>query len=303
MFECAHGDVGGSGAARRRRDRRLRMHWRHEQLSLRMLRASVGHHSWQSRTSVGVQTDVVPVIESFPSSGLVGPQFSLTVGETSHVAHAVPLFRMARGHSVEQSLPAPGCAPQLGDDMGLQRGDAEFIEMLVMSSCFALRLPEPGGASRLNHVTCSSCPAFGGAPCLAGEALRGGDSDVRGVRPRMADHGAGVHSHVQQRAAVQGENVRMEQVFVQAFPAVQDDPMFEPETPEVQVGVPRLARVQQRTVGSGENWRPFKCCSNLLLNGVCQRGYNCTFAHSSFELHPRAPPTQHMMMEAFERGW
>ena len=50
----------------------------------------------------------------------------------------VPQVRMARGHSVEQSLPAPGCAPQLGDDMGLQRGDAEFIEMLVMSSCFAL---------------------------------------------------------------------------------------------------------------------------------------------------------------------
>ena len=33
------------------------MHWRHEHLSLRMLRASMGHHSWQSRTSVGVQTD------------------------------------------------------------------------------------------------------------------------------------------------------------------------------------------------------------------------------------------------------
>ena len=57
MFECAHGDVGGSGAARRRRDRRLRLHWRHEQLSLRMLRSSMGHHSWQSQTSVGVQTD------------------------------------------------------------------------------------------------------------------------------------------------------------------------------------------------------------------------------------------------------
>ena len=42
MFDCAH-DVGGSGAARRRRDGRLRMHWRHEQLSLRMLLASVGH--------------------------------------------------------------------------------------------------------------------------------------------------------------------------------------------------------------------------------------------------------------------
>ena len=45
------------GAARRRRDTLLRMHWRHEQLSLRMLRAFMGHHSWQSRTSVGIQTD------------------------------------------------------------------------------------------------------------------------------------------------------------------------------------------------------------------------------------------------------
>ena len=216
------------------------------------------------------------------------------------------LFRKFGWHVVilwSNRCPAPGCAPQLGDDMGLQRGDAEFIEMLVMSSCFALRLPEPGGASRLNHAIGSPCPAFGCAPRLAGEALRGGDSDVRGVRPRMADHGADVHSQVQQRAAVQGEDVRVEQVFVQAFPAVQDDPMFEPETPEVQVGVPRLARVQQHTVGSGESWRPFKCCSNLLLHGVCQRGYSCTFAHSSAELHPRAPPTQHMMMEAFERGW
>ena len=55
MFDCAH-DVGRSGAARSRRQRRLRMHWRHEQLSLRMLRASMGHYSWQSRMSVGIQT-------------------------------------------------------------------------------------------------------------------------------------------------------------------------------------------------------------------------------------------------------
>ena len=56
MFDCAQ-DVGGSGAARRRRDRLTSLHWRHEQLSLRMLRASMGHHSWQTRTSLGVQTD------------------------------------------------------------------------------------------------------------------------------------------------------------------------------------------------------------------------------------------------------
>ena len=44
------------GSARRRRERPLRAWWRHEQLSLRMQLVSVEHHSWQSKTSVGVQT-------------------------------------------------------------------------------------------------------------------------------------------------------------------------------------------------------------------------------------------------------
>ena len=35
----------GSGAAKRRRERRLRVHWRHEQLTLRMVLATVEHHS------------------------------------------------------------------------------------------------------------------------------------------------------------------------------------------------------------------------------------------------------------------
>ena len=34
-----------TGAARRRRERRLRMHWRHEQLTLRMVLATMEHHS------------------------------------------------------------------------------------------------------------------------------------------------------------------------------------------------------------------------------------------------------------------
>ena len=39
-----HGDHG-SGAAKRRRDRRLRMRWRHEQLTLQMALAAAIHHS------------------------------------------------------------------------------------------------------------------------------------------------------------------------------------------------------------------------------------------------------------------
>ena len=39
-----HGDHKG-GAVKRRRDRRLRMHWRHEQLTLQMALAAALHHS------------------------------------------------------------------------------------------------------------------------------------------------------------------------------------------------------------------------------------------------------------------
>ena len=36
---------GGTGSARRRRERRLRQHWRHEQLTLQMLLATYQHHA------------------------------------------------------------------------------------------------------------------------------------------------------------------------------------------------------------------------------------------------------------------
>ena len=60
--------LSSGGAASRRRERRLRNFWRHEQLSLKMMAASMSHHSWQSRESVGVQTDAVttPVDEYIP---------------------------------------------------------------------------------------------------------------------------------------------------------------------------------------------------------------------------------------------
>ena len=46
---------GGTGSARRRRERRLRMHWRHGKLSLRMALAAAMHHSAQPRAQEGVE--------------------------------------------------------------------------------------------------------------------------------------------------------------------------------------------------------------------------------------------------------
>ena len=51
---CADRNPGG--AAERRRGRRFRMFWRHEQLSLQMMRAALEHHSRQVKATVGVQT-------------------------------------------------------------------------------------------------------------------------------------------------------------------------------------------------------------------------------------------------------
>ena len=42
-----HGDHG-SGAAKRRRDRLLRVHWRHDQFTLQMVLAAVQHHSYSA---------------------------------------------------------------------------------------------------------------------------------------------------------------------------------------------------------------------------------------------------------------
>ena len=122
--------MAARGSAVRRRERRVRSWWRHEQASVRMAMITAGHHSYRKAAGieVGVQagTTLAPVTEyvapapavvcdvpatvieympsapvigylapapavSYPSSGLVDPQFSLTADETSHVAPAVTL--------------------------------------------------------------------------------------------------------------------------------------------------------------------------------------------------------------------
>ena len=52
--------LSSGGAALRRRERRLRIFWRHEQCSIKMALASAKHHSWQYGASVGVQIDAAP---------------------------------------------------------------------------------------------------------------------------------------------------------------------------------------------------------------------------------------------------
>ena len=99
------------GTARRRRDRRLRMHWRHEQLSLRMLLASVGHHSWQSRASVGVQTAPAPVAEHVAPAPMAKHTTPLPAAHAA-AAVVVPDPYTQHLHPTFLCLPRPTPRPQ-----------------------------------------------------------------------------------------------------------------------------------------------------------------------------------------------
>ena len=71
---------GGTGSARRRRERRLRQHWRHEQLTLQMLLATFQHHSaprgqMTARSGEGVRGEVFGQVPGAPPPQAAGAQF------------------------------------------------------------------------------------------------------------------------------------------------------------------------------------------------------------------------------------
>ena len=70
---CSVAERAMAGAAARRRLRYLRSMWRHEQLSVNMMPASISHHSWESRESVGVQTDAASTEFFAPAAATAAP--------------------------------------------------------------------------------------------------------------------------------------------------------------------------------------------------------------------------------------
>ena len=95
--DMVHGERVGGGAAKRRRRRRFRMFWRHEELSLQMMRAAMEHHSPQIKATVGVQTVAVPEFFQVSEEGSDGVQDREAVGMDVCV---VPLERVSEGSGV-----------------------------------------------------------------------------------------------------------------------------------------------------------------------------------------------------------
>ena len=114
---CADRNPGG--AAERRRGRRLRMFWRHEQLSLQMMRAALEHHSRQVKATVGVQTVVVPEFYAMSEDSDVGdagsrprclcePQGSLSVWQHRGSCEAsCPSLHVSVLHRIDEVDLAP----------------------------------------------------------------------------------------------------------------------------------------------------------------------------------------------------
>ena len=81
--------LSSGAAASRRRERRLRIFWRHEQCSIKMALASAKHHSWQYGASVGVQIDAAPT----PVDEYVAPAaapFAVTADITQLLEPPIP---------------------------------------------------------------------------------------------------------------------------------------------------------------------------------------------------------------------
>ena len=77
------------------------MHFRHEQLSLRMLYASMRHHSWRSQTSVGVQTD-----DDVPAATHAATATLTPVDAPVTTAYSVPIL-----HFSGDSVGIQSCVP------------------------------------------------------------------------------------------------------------------------------------------------------------------------------------------------
>ena len=106
------------GPAHRRRMRRLRSAWKHEQVSLRMLAATLGHHSWQSPAPA--ESAAPALVGEHAASSPEGENLAAVVSalraEVAHQADALidqHKAMLSRVESLEQ-LVAP-LTPEGGD--------------------------------------------------------------------------------------------------------------------------------------------------------------------------------------------
>ena len=122
----------GSGEAKRRRDHRLRMHWRHEQLTLQMALAAALHHS----------RDVGPVSYNAPRSQRTARQGSGGASSTTPQPELFSLYEEEPGGARPGSVTDP--APHV-------RVERHVVEHRIEACPFVqiLNAPVPQGGNQL----------------------------------------------------------------------------------------------------------------------------------------------------------
>ena len=148
-----HGDHG-SGAAKRRRDRRLRMHWLHEQLTLQMALAAALHHS----RDVGPVSYNAPRSQKMDRAGEWGREMNYTAKTRDPPTPQPELFSLYEEE--------PGCArPRSVTDHAPQdRVERHIVQHRIEACPFVqiLDTPVPQGGNQLAICTSlsrlSKCP-------------------------------------------------------------------------------------------------------------------------------------------------
>ena len=126
-----HGDHG-SGAVKRRRDRRLRMHWWHEQLTLQMALAAALHHS----RDVGVVTYNAPRSQKTTRAGEWGREQNYTAktGIPTPQPQLFSLYEEEPGGVRRSHVPILDVpVPQMGDQVVgvLRKFDVPSVEQVI----------------------------------------------------------------------------------------------------------------------------------------------------------------------------
>ena len=195
-------DVAGS--TRRRRERRLRAWWRHEQFAIRCAVACASHHSHMRVTSVATQTDDEVFAASFAATASPAVTYAATRASiATHVAPA-PVF--------EHVTPAP------------------VIENIALAVIFGAPSQQLLLVYITSNVTTDVNLDVTGLvnPQFSSTAAEGSAPQVVGSHPPFEEFTAPVYNQVNQEQIVAGETTPniveipevQEQVIVQEIPQV-----------------------------------------------------------------------------------
>ena len=304
----ANDDVAHArGSAWRRRQRRLRAHWRHEQLTLQMLLATYEHHAaerGQSRArSAGEARDVlhgrVPDAP-LPQGSREGTEFYSMSEDSDAVGgrRDVRPQERVQQRTMEQIVDPVPLVPLLHGRCCIILRSSSLLSSRPLK--FQFRVVQEGWRGGLQCLPGQDSNAFFGADRV--DIPSGGFSHFS---PMEKSAGLGPHSRSELSAHFNPSTLSAHQM-----PPEQLVDVPVPQIPErtgrreLDEVLRRLQEVEENALLAEEevdedeeeeevegsrflpHFRPRRSCWYVQAGGICPRGWQCTFAHHESELHP-----------------